>query len=316
MKRLVVASAVAIALTLSANSAGAADFDAEQAVRGLVVSGEVETFSAVQLYDGGEDVEFDDDDYQFVSGVTGRLSLPLGDNLSLQTDVEVEYSSSALTGSRQDELFAHSFLAGGHFSWRDPNAGLFGAFAAFGGGAADDDGGDGPRQLSFYAVGGEAQFYADNLTFYLQGGYIDGATDAALPVIDSNALRDALFGRGIVRWFTDSDSRWQGEVAYVDGDTDEGDPSGMTIVEWGVRYDTVIRDLPILGDKSVFVGYRGAHFDKDNSGGDPGEFTDHTIMVGFTHRFGTETIMDTDRYGATLDMPNFGRWVAAGQTLE
>ena len=39
-------------------------------------------------------------------------------------------------------------------------------------------------------------------------------------------------------------------------------------------------------------------------------------MVGFTHRFGTQSIQETDRYGATLDMPNFGRWVTAGQILE
>ena len=90
----------------------------------------------------------------------------------------------------------------------------------------------------------------------------------------------------------------------------------MTIVEWGARYDTVIPGLPILGDSNVFVGYRGAHFDKDNSGGDPAEFVDHLVMVGFTHRFGTQTIQETDRYGATLDLPNFGRWVSAGEALE
>ncbi len=39
-------------------------------------------------------------------------------------------------------------------------------------------------------------------------------------------------------------------------------------------------------------------------------------MVGFTHRFGTRSIQETDRYGATLDMPNFGRWVTGGQILE
>lgn len=317
MKKLFASSAMAIAVAMSASSATAADFEPEEVIRGLVVGGEVETFSGVMFYDGdGDEVDLEDGDHQFVSGVTGRLSLPLGDNLSLQTDVEVEYSSTALTDGRQDDMFAHSFLAGGHISWRDPNAGLFGGFAAFGGGASDDNGGDGPRNFSFYAVGGEGQFYADNFTFYGQGGYIDGASDAALPVIDSDALRDAFFGRGVVRWFMDPDSRLQGEIAYVDGDVDEGDPSGMTIVEWGVRYDTVIRDLPILGDKSVFIGYRGAHFDKDDASDDEAEFTDHTVMVGFTHRFGTQSIQETDRYGATLDLPNFGRWVSAGQILE
>ncbi len=315
MKRFVAASAIAIALTVSANSAGAADFDTDEAIRGLVVGGEVESFSGIMFYDGdGDDVDFDDDDYQLVSGLTGRLSMPLGDNLSVQMDGEFEYASNALSGSRQDDLFAHSFLAGGHLSWRDPETGLFGGFAAFGGGASDDAGnGEGSRAYSFYAVGGEAQFYADNLTFYLQGGYIDGATENSVPVIDNDALRNALFGRGIVRWFMDPDTRLQAEIAYVDGETDSN-AADTTILEWGARYDTMIAGLPILGDSNVFVGYRGAHFDK--SGGDSAEFTDHTIMVGFTHRFGTRSIQETDRYGATLDMPNFGRWVSAGQILE
>lgn len=318
MKRLFATSAIAMALAVSANSAGAADFEPDEIIRGLVVGGEVESFTGIQLYGSETDIDFEDDTVQAVSGVTGRLSLPLGDNLSLQTDVEFEYSSTALTEGRQDDLFSHSFLAGGHISWRDPNAGLFGGFAAFGGGAADNNTGDATRNFSFYAVGGEAQFYVDNLTFYLQGGYIDGATEDTVEAVDSDALRDAFFGRGIVRWFMGPDSRWQAEIAYVDGDVDfdddDFDSANQTIVEWGLRYDTVIRDLPVVGDKSVFIGYRGAHFDK--AGDDSAEFVDHTIMVGFTHRFGTETILDTDRYGATLDMPNFGRWVSSGEILE
>jgi len=215
MKKLVASSVMALALAVSANSADAADFNAEQTIRGLVVGGEVESFSGIMFYDGdGDEVDLEDDDHQLVSGLTGRVNLPLGDNLSVQMDGEFEYTSNALTGSRQAELFSHSFLAGGHLSWRDPNAGLIGGFAAFGGGAADDEGGDGPRNFSFYAIGGEGQFYADDFTFYVQGGYIDGATDNSLPVIDSDALRDAVFGRGIVRWFMDPDTRLQAEIAY------------------------------------------------------------------------------------------------------
>jgi hypothetical protein len=80
----------------------------------------------------------------------------------------------------------------------------------------------------------------------------------------------------------------------------------------------VIPGLPILGDSNVFVGYRGAHYEKDAGSGpdDDAEFVDHIVMVGFSHRFGTQSIKETDRYGATLDLPNFGRWVSAGEALE
>lgn len=320
MRKIIASSAMAIALVISSNSASAADFEPEEAIRGLVVSGEVETFSGFMAYAGESgEADFDEDDTQFVSGVLGRLSLPLGDNLSLQMDGELEYSSTALTDEKQDDLFQHSFLFGGHLSWRDPETALFGGFASFGSGDHDDDN-DGNDRFDFYAVGAEAQFYMDDLTFYVQGGYIDGATRASVAIIDDDSLRDAFFGRGVVRWFLNQDSRVQLEFAYVDGTIDNDETgSDMTIVEWGARYDTVIPGLPILGDSNVFVGYRGAHYEK--VGGEFGpvenaEFVDHIIMVGFTHRFGTQSIKDTDRYGATLDLPSFGRWVSAGEALE
>ncbi len=328
MKKLVTSSAIALSMVLSANSVVAADFEVEEAVRGLVVAGEVETFSGYMFY-GSEsgDTGFSEDDSQFVSGVLGRLSLPLGDNLSLQMDGELEYSTTSIVDSPQDDLFQNSYVLGGHLSWRDPQSGLFGAFASFGGGNHDDDadagnGGqasDSTNRWDYYAVGGEAQLYLDDLTFYVQGGYIDGATTPE-DEIDNDALRDAFFGRGIVRWFMTPESRVQAEVAYVDGDvdTDDNPVSEMTILEWGVRYDTVIPGLPILGDSNVFAAYRGAHYEKDSGDGpdDDAEFMDHVIMVGFTHRFGAMSIMDQDRYGATLDLPNFGRWVSAGEPLE
>jgi len=321
MRKLIVSSVMAIALAGFANSAGAADFEAEQAIQGLVVSGEVETFSGFMAY-GSEsgDTEYSEDDTQFVSGVLARLSLPLGDNLSLQMDGELEYSTTGMVDSPQDDLFQNSHLFGGHLSWRDPASALFGGFASFGGGNHDDDN-DSTVRYDFYALGGEAQLYLDDLTFYVQGGYIDGAeTSGSVAGIDSDSLRNAFFGRGIVRWFMSPDSRVQAEFAYVDGDIDnsESPPSNMTIIEWGARYDTVIPGLPILGDSNVFVGYRGAHYEKDDptSPSDAAEFVDHIVMVGFTHRFGTQSIMDTDRYGATLDLPNFGRWVSAGEALE
>lgn len=305
---------MAIVLAVCANSASAADFEAAEAIRGLVVSGEVETFSGFMAY-GSEsgDTEYTDDITQFVSGVLGRLSLPLGDNLSVQMDGELEYSTTALADERQDDLFQSSFLLGGHVSWRNPDSGLFGGFVSFGGGEHDNDGGS--TRNDFYAAGAEAQLYLNDFTLYVQGGYIDSRAGNA-GNDNNDTLRDAFFGRGVARWFMTPDSRLQAEFAYVDGDVDRDDPSNMTIVEWGVRYDTVIPGLPILGDSNVFVGYRGAHFDKDDSSGDAAEFVDHLIMVGFTQRFGTQSIQETDRYGATLDLPNFGRWVSAGEALE
>jgi hypothetical protein len=157
-------------------------------------------------------------------------------------------------------------------------------------------------------VGGEGQLYLDNMTFYVQGGFLDSNGD-------DDFIRNAAFGRGVLRWFFTPDNRLQTELAYVSGTADSGgDAADATIWEWSARYDTVLPDLPILGDTNVFIGYRGTDFDK--AGPDPGGWTDHTVFLGFVHSFGANSVQDMDRSGATLNLPGFGRWVAAGEPLE
>lgn len=303
MKKL--AAITAIALAVSLNSAQAADYD--QQVQELVVSGMVESWNGYTIYADRNnlgDSEADED--IFVSGYSGRLSLPLGSNLSGQMDLDTEISSDYLFEGNDDDSggFLLSYQALFHFNYRDPSTGLIGAFGGFGRGGADGD------QYPLYVIGGEAQVYLGNITLYGQGGYLD--SDTEIGGGDDDSLRDAIFGRAVARWFVDENSRLQGEFSYangeVDGDGDEGE-----IFEWGVRYDTVLGGLPIVGDTNVFVGYRGSH----NENVDEGEsYMDHTIMVGFRHAFGGNTLLEFDRVGATLDAPNFGRWVGSGNIVD
>ena len=297
--------AFAIACGASFQPTSAADVALDETA-GLVFSGQFESWNGYMFY-GNEsgDTEYSEDTGQFVSGLNGKLSIPVGDSFSVQADGKVSYSSHELFGSPQDDLFQNSYLLGGHVSWRNPSAGLLGGFAAYGGGDHDDD--DTPSADSF-AVGGEGQFYLDNLTFYFQAGFLDSDND-------DDFIRNAGFGRGVLRWFFTPDNRLQTELTYLDGTSNSGsDAADTTVVEWAVRYDTVLQDLPLLGDTNVFIGYRGTDFDK--GGSDPGGFTDHTVLLGISHSFGTNSLQETDRTGATLDLPDFGRWVAAGEPLE
>ncbi|MEO9874501.1 MAG: hypothetical protein ABJM26_23085 [Anderseniella sp.] len=319
MKKLAATSAMAVALAISANSAKAADYESQ--VQQLVVSGVVEKwigYSFISGIDNGDNDTFDPDneDY-FTSGQSGRLSLPLGDMLSLQMDADNEITENGLRNDNDDDDFAHAFGFGLHLSARDPSRGLFGVFGAFGQGKGDNNNG----RHNFWAAGGEAQLYTDNVTFYLQGGYLDSepGDDSTSP----DGLHDAFFVRGVARWFMTPDSRLQGEVAYANGEQDDADgtnidrPFDMDVIQWGVRYDTVIGGLPLIGDSAVFVGYRGTHFDTGCCGpDDTARGTEHTIMAGFSYHFGGQTLLDFDRVGATLDLPNFGRWVAAGEQLD
>ena len=319
MKKLAATSAMALALAISVNTAQAADLYEAQ-VQELVVSGYVDSWiggSFLSNVTGDNNPRFGPDhDSYLTSGQSGRLSLPLGDMLSLQMDTDNEITGNAFRSNAQDD-FSHSFDFGLHLSARDPSRGLFGVFGAFGQGKGDNTDDDG-RQ-NFWAVGGEAQFYADNTTFYVQGGYLDSEprSDGG----DSDGLHDAFFVRGVARWFMTPDSRLQGEVSYADGKQDvaaPGDPKkDMHVIQWGARYDTVISGLPLIGDSAVFVGYRGTYFDNDCcSIFDTARLTEHTIMAGFSYHFGGQTLQEFDRVGATLDLPTFGRWVAGGVQLD
>lgn len=318
MKKLVVSLTVAGFAALGAQSANAADFEPQAAIQDLVVSGYVESWTGYTFLSslGGENAQpgdSPDPDNYFASGLSGRLSLPLGDNLSMQMDAGIEYNETAFDDDGSDETFESAFQLGSHFTYRDPGMGAFGIFGAFGSSRTDDD------NIGFYAVGGEGQMYLDNITLYLQGGYFDAVDYESNPNASNrqDPFHNALFVRGVGRWFLSPDSRLQGEFSYANGDQDSDDYN-MHLIEWGVRFDTVLPGLPVIGDTPVFVGYRGTRFDSEGDGpdDDDGQATEHTVMVGFTHSFGGNSMQEFDRVGATLDLPTFGRWVGYGEILD
>ena len=305
MKKLIAAFTMAGVATLGAQTATAADFEPQAAIQQLVVSGVVESWSGYTFY---SDVDVDSDpdpDDSFFSHYSGRLSLPLGESLSGQMDVDVEINTSLLLESSDADTsnMEHAFQGIFHLSSRDPNTGLIGAFGGAGQGAGDANG-----EYPFYVIGGEAQLYLQDFTLYAQGGYFDTTSESTH---DDDGMKDSIFGRGVVRWFLDENTRLQGEVSYADGTVDSNDDGN--VVEWAVRYDTVLEGLPLIGDTGVFVGYRGARFENEDEND---EFTDHTVMVGFRHAFGGSTMKEIDRVGATLDAPTIGRWVGAGNIID
>jgi hypothetical protein len=309
VKRLAATSAMALALAISVNTAQAADLYVEQ-VQELVVSGYLDSWIGASFIANDRGRMNPDHDSYMTTGQNGRLSLPLSDVLAIQTDINNEFTGNAFR-SNSSRDFSHSLDFGVHMSARDPSRGLFGVFGAFGQGKGDDTNG---RQ-NFWAVGGEAQFYTENATFYMQGGYLD-SKDANNNGGHPDGLHDAYFVRGVARWFMTPDSRLQGEIAYADGKQDD-DHKDMQVIQWGARYDTVISGVPLIGDSAVFVGYRGTYFDNDCCNTiDSAKLTEHTIMAGVSYHFGGPTLMDFDRVGATLELPTFGRWVAGGVQLD
>ncbi len=292
MKKMLLATSVA--LFGFAGAANAADLEVEQEL-GLIVSGVSDAWLGAQFIDAGGL----GDETVFVMGGAGLLSLPLGDNLSIQSDVKYEYGTLANDPINTVNGPRYSYQGAVHLSWRDPASGLFGAFGGMG--TSNFGAVVGPVGSTNYRfIGGEAQFYLDNMTFYGQGGYVEFVPgDVFLTGLD-----DGYFARGVFRWFFANNSRLQLEGTYLNADFNlsGNDYESFSV---GARYDFVLESLPLIGDTAVYVGYRGTFRDNclDFGGGGFG-VDDHTVMIGSSYSFSGDLIT-VDRQGATLDTPEF-----------
>ncbi|WP_108881126.1 hypothetical protein [Anderseniella sp. Alg231-50] len=288
MKKTLLATSVA--LFAFAGPAGAADFERDL---GLIVSGVVDSWAGVQFIDDGTD-----DDTVFTNGGEGLLSLPLGENISIQSDVKYEYNTyateSAINNDAAGPRFSYQFAT--HGSWRDPSRGLFGAFGGMGSVDAGILGGGSFRQDHRF-VGGEAQIYIDNITLYGQGGYVDTVND-----FGGLGLDDGFFARGVVRYFPTSDSRIQLEGTYINIDYVSALTGDMETFSVKARYDFLLTGMPVIGDTPIYIGYRGTF--RENCSFDGADRDDHTIMVGTSYSFSGDRLT-VDRQGATLDTPDF-----------
>jgi len=296
MKKLFLAISVALAAMTA--SAQAADLEIEREL-GLIVSGVVDSWVGVNIDNGVRCCAFtDDSEAVLATGGEGRLSLPLGDNLSIQTDFKYHYNSEAMENPNtavQNVRERYSYQGAAHLSWRDPNSGLFGLF---GGAGTTEIGGDGCCiKYNAHFVGGEAQFYLNDMTFYAQGGYVSyQSSDGGAADLD-----DGFFIRGVARWFVTPDSRLQIEGQFTSSDFIESGFGDADTLRVGARYDFTLQSLPIVGAVPVFVGYRGAFRDNCFFGED---LNDHTFMIGTSYSF-SGGFLTVDRQGATLDTPNF-----------
>ncbi len=304
MSRKIAALAMA-GLLGSFGTAQAADFEPEREL-GLIVSGVVDQWAGIQFIDGPEagfgPPGATTDETVFVNGGEGLLSLPAGDNLSIQSDFKYEYNENALDTAETGDVLGPEYMFQGafHLSWRDPSSGLFGFFGGIG------EANVGELDTVGRFIGGEGQIYMGNLTFYAQGGYVDFEAQDTVG-FGVATLEDGAFARGVIRWFPTADSRLQLEGTYIHVDytaavPNVGDMEAFTVK---ARYDFTLGGMPILGDVPLYFAYRGIF--RDNcleTAVSSTDTDDHTIMVGTSYSFSGDRLT-VDRQGATLDTPDF-----------
>jgi hypothetical protein len=214
--------------------------------------------------------------------------------VSVQVDAQAEGTSYEFSGGG-GHFSTHSYLVGGHWSWRNPQQYLFGVFAAAGDAVGNGIGDSNRHGL----VGAEAQWYWSQFTLYAQGGY-----DTTLGTIDSFIADsiNAWFIRGTGRYFVNPNFLIEGTLAYANGNVDFafGEPSqGFQTWSWQAKAEWRLPTAPF----SVFAKYQGSETKYGGFGEvTSAKVTDNRVLLGLKLHMGDRTLQQTDRTGATLDI--------------
>src|SRR5215470_16302504 len=146
----------AVALTVLATAAGAADM---QPVLKAPPAVDQQATGYVEVYSGFANTKnttcfFEDDEcvtfkaHGWALGGAARANYWIARDLSMQVDAQADGTSYENSG----RFSTHSYLVGGHWSWRNPQQHLYGVFAAVG-----DAGGSGFTDSQRHAlIGAEA----------------------------------------------------------------------------------------------------------------------------------------------------------------
>lgn len=253
--------------------------------------------------DADHDDDVGDKDTPFLGG-SARILIPGSSGWNTQLDIDG--FAAFLNGDDIDENYGSSFTGTAHFS-RASTDSLFGLFGLIGSANAGED-----EQVTLFAAGLEAQKRLNAVTIYGQGGYFTTQTEDSDSSEDG--IEDAWFVRGIWRQFPTDNSKIEIEFNYAQGNVDyhdSPDPDDDQMMAWGAKYE---RDYASGRPMSWYIAYIGSQT-KNESISDPGEVTDHSLVLGTTFRFGAGGQKQADRNGPTLSAPwALARW--SGYSLE
>jgi hypothetical protein len=235
-----------------------------------------------EVYVGNVSIDFlGESEDLWAAGGAARVNVPFADSWNAQGDLTFD-----AIGADGDSV--HGVGGAVHLYWRDPASYAFGAFGeikgyGFSEGGPDDD-------ISDWKIGPEAQVYFGNATLYGQAYYGQLEVDAPFDI-------DLWGVRGVLRYFMQENLRFDAELGFHNLSADVVDMDTVSAsVQAMYRFD----NTPL----SVFARYQ---FDRTSITEAPDDFDSHKIIVGLRASFGTGTLRDEDRNGATMDVwrPNF-----------
>lgn len=240
-----------------------------------------------QVYGGGLWLSELSDETFWAAGGAARINVPYAERWNAQGDFTVD-----AIGQDGDSL--HGIGGAAHVFWRDPASYAFGGFVQ----ASTYGFSSGPDQdIWDWKVGPEAQAYFGNVTLYAQAYY--GGLEAQLLPFDV----DLMGVRGVVRYFAQDNLRFDGELGFH--------RTKISVGSLEANFDTIAAALQATyrfdgTPWSVFGRYQYENISISEGPGSA-SLDSHKLMVGLRASFGSSTLIDEDRNGATMDtfQPNF-----------
>ncbi|MGF7008019.1 hypothetical protein [Aminobacter sp. BE322] len=233
-----------------------------------------------EIYGGGLWTDPESDEDIWAAGGAARVNLPFAERWNVQGDLTVD-----AIGAEDNSLRSIGGVV--HLNWRDPASYAVGGFAEVKTYGASGPGSDFFPDIWDWRVGPEAQVYFDRVTLYGQAYY--GSMELEGAPVDFN-----LMGiRGVVRYFAQDNLRFDAELGF----------QRVTIDEVDIDFDTIALALQATyrfaeTPWSVFGRYQ---FEDLSINGADESFQSHKLMVGLRASFGSGTLLDEDRNGATMD---------------
>lgn len=220
-------------------------------------------------------------------GVRGSGAYAIGGGVGVQAD---------LTYNRQyfgdSEIHSSDTDGAGHIFYRDPERGLIGIVGQVG----NTDFSYGGIGIDFdrYYAGVEAQGYFGNFTLYGQIAYENLDVGPILGGLVGDA--DGWVATAQARYFVQPNWRVDGKVLYVSREFDDGGISGDGNLEvWGAGIGTEFKFTSVPVSAFANLDWTTASF-----GGGP-DLDNTRAFAGLKLNLGTETLIERDRHGASLD---------------
>jgi hypothetical protein len=250
-----------------------------------------------------------DDSFTSIVG-EAKLNVAFSSNLNLQLDFTG-------TGSFVDTSLVSldretGFQGAAHLYWRTDKYAI-GVFGGAGVASGPDLFVFGAPSAEYYFAGAEGQYYWNNFTLGLKGGYLDSSSDELNFVTNSDELflNNAWFADAEVRWYASQKFALSANVGYITGDAAFGFLDVDTW-HWGAKAEYWPEEKEAL---SLWVAYEGRTTDFDvNTFAATADKDVHTVKIGVTFHFGVDegSTQSNDRGGPAWNSMDYGAIVVGG----